>query len=78
MSIKFRVLGGGYFGFGGGGGSADFFFMGAGIFLNGSRASQDIQDPPSDLVAIPVAETFPGSCHEILVSPFSHRLKRED
>ena len=35
MSIKFLVLGGGYFGFGGGGGgSADFIFMGAGIFLN--------------------------------------------
>ena len=33
MSIKFLVLGGGgYFGFGGGG-SADFIFMGAGIFL---------------------------------------------
>ena len=32
MSIKFLVLGGrGYFGFGGG--SADFIFMGAGIFL---------------------------------------------
>ena len=30
MSIKFRVLGGG---FGGGGGSADFIFMGARIFL---------------------------------------------
>ena len=26
--------GGGYFGFGGGGGSADFIFMGAGIFLS--------------------------------------------
>ena len=35
MSIKFLVLGGGYFGFffGGGGGSADFSFMGVGIFL---------------------------------------------
>ena len=33
MSIKFLVLGGGNFGFGGGGGSADFIFMGAGIFL---------------------------------------------
>ena len=32
MSIKFIVLGGGYFGFGGGG-SADFIFMGARIFL---------------------------------------------
>ena len=32
MSIKFLVLGGGYFGFGGGG-SADSIFMGAGIFL---------------------------------------------
>ena len=32
MSIKFLVLGGGYFGFGGGG-SADFIFMGARIFL---------------------------------------------
>ena len=32
MSIKFVVLGGGYFGFGRGGGSADFIFMGAGIF----------------------------------------------
>ena len=30
MSIKFRVLDGG---FGGGGGSADFIFMGARIFL---------------------------------------------
>ena len=29
MSIKFRVLGGGF----GGGGSADFIFMGARIFL---------------------------------------------
>ena len=34
MSIKFLVLGGGYFGFWGGGGSADFIFMGARIFLN--------------------------------------------
>ena len=33
MSIKFLVLGGGYFGFWGGGGSADFIFLGAGIFL---------------------------------------------
>ena len=33
MSIKFLVLGGGYFGFEGRGGSADFIFMGAGIFL---------------------------------------------
>ena len=34
MSIKFLVLrGGGYFGFFWGGGSADFIFMGAGIFL---------------------------------------------
>ena len=32
MSIKFLVSGGGYFGFGGGR-SADFIFMGAGIFL---------------------------------------------
>ena len=31
MSIKFLVLGGGYFGLGGG--SADFIFMGAVIFL---------------------------------------------
>ena len=30
MSIKFRVLGGGFIG----GGSADFIFMGARIFLN--------------------------------------------
>ena len=35
MSIKFLVLGGGVFGvFGGGGRSADFIFMGAGIFLS--------------------------------------------
>ena len=33
MSVKFLVLGGGDFGFGGGGGSADFIFMGARIFL---------------------------------------------
>ena len=33
MSIKFFVLGGGEFGVWGGGGSADFIFMGAGIFL---------------------------------------------
>ena len=33
MSIKFLVLGGGYFGVWGGGGSADFIFMGARIFL---------------------------------------------
>ena len=34
MSIKFLVLGGGYFGFFlGGGGGADFIFMGARIFL---------------------------------------------
>ena len=33
MSIKFLLLGGGDFGFGGGG-SADFIFMGARIFLN--------------------------------------------
>ena len=32
MSIKFLVLGGGYFGFWGGG-SADFIFMGARMFL---------------------------------------------
>ena len=32
MSVKFIVLGGGYFGFGGGG-SADFIFMGARIIL---------------------------------------------
>ena len=37
MSIKFLVLGGGYFGFGGGGGSADFIFMGARIFLTNSN-----------------------------------------
>ena len=30
---KIPRLGGGYFGFWGGGGSADFIFMGAGIFL---------------------------------------------
>ena len=29
-----RFRRGGYFGFGGGGGSADFIFMGAGIFLS--------------------------------------------
>ena len=34
MAMKFRVLGGGYLGFGGGGGSADFIFVGARIFLN--------------------------------------------
>ena len=33
MSIKFLLLGGGYFGFFLGGGSADFIFMGARIFL---------------------------------------------
>ena len=33
MSIKFRVLAGGEFWVLGGGGSADFIFMGAGIFL---------------------------------------------
>ena len=33
MSIKFLVLGGGVFWVWGGGGSADFIFMGAGIFL---------------------------------------------
>ena len=33
MSIKFLVLGGGVFWVLGGGGSADFIFMGAGIFL---------------------------------------------
>ena len=39
MSIKFLVLGGGgNFGFGGGG-SADFIFMGAGIFLNSGHVS---------------------------------------
>ena len=37
MSIKFLVLGGGVF-WVGGGGSADFIFMGAGIFLNVSFA----------------------------------------
>ena len=31
MSVKFPFFGGGFFG--GGGGSADFIFMGAGIFL---------------------------------------------
>ena len=37
MSIKFLILGGGmYFGFFWGGGSADFIFMGAGIFLKSS------------------------------------------
>ena len=39
MSIKFLVLGGVYFGFGGGGGSADFIFMGARIFLNKCSAN---------------------------------------
>ena len=33
VSIKFRVLGGGVIWVWGGGGSADFIFMGAGIFL---------------------------------------------
>ena len=33
MSIKFLVFGGGYFGLGGGG-SADFIFLGAGIFAD--------------------------------------------
>ena len=33
MSMKFRVLGGGYFGFWGGGGSVDFIFRGVGILL---------------------------------------------
>ena len=33
MSIKFLVLGGGGEVLGGGGGSADFIFMGTGIFL---------------------------------------------
>ena len=32
MSIKFLVLGGGYFGFGGGGGSRRFYFYGRGDF----------------------------------------------
>ena len=42
MSIKFLVLGGGgYFGFWGGGGSADFIFMGAGIFLRQVSHSVD-------------------------------------
>ena len=35
-----RFGGGGDFGFGGGGGSADFIFMGAGIFLKQGRALQ--------------------------------------
>ena len=40
MSVKFRVLGGGgNLGLGGGGGSADFIFMGAGIFLKKGRLS---------------------------------------
>ena len=45
MSIKFLVLGGGgYFGFGrGGGGSADFIFMGAGIFLIGVSRGNTIR-----------------------------------
>ena len=38
MSIKFLVLGGGILGLGGGGGSADFIFMGTGIFLIDSEA----------------------------------------
>ena len=42
MSIKFLVLGGGYFGFGGGGGSADFIFMGARIFLIFSIAIENV------------------------------------
>ena len=42
MSIKVLVLGGGYFGFGGGGGSADFIFVGAGIFLNFWRFSRHV------------------------------------
>ena len=37
MSIKFLLLGGGYFGVWRGGGSADFIFMGGGIFLNLNR-----------------------------------------
>ena len=42
MSIKFLVLGGGYFGFlgGGGGGSADSIFMGARIFLRQPEKTQ--------------------------------------
>ena len=40
MSIKFLVLGGGYFGFGRGG-SADSIFMGAVIFLNKSGDTRE-------------------------------------
>ena len=38
-SMKFRVLGGVYFGFWGGG-SADFIFMGARIFLKGAKTGK--------------------------------------
>ena len=45
MSIKFLLLGGGIFGFGGGeGGSANFIFMGARIFLTQGRANHEVQN----------------------------------
>ena len=49
VSIKFLVLGGGYFGFGGGRGSADFIFIGRGDFLiqGSARSSMSIPDPPA-------------------------------
>ena len=55
MSIKFLVLGGGHFGSGGGEGSADFSFMGAGIFqINRNECGKGLQDLHS------VSCTFPS------------------
>ena len=42
MSIKFLVLGGGYFGFGGGGGGeCRFYFYGRADFSEGSRSAKE-------------------------------------
>ena len=61
MSIKFLVLGGGYFGLGGGGGSADFIFMGAGIFLNLCPNQTQDFDPAANDLNLKHVGTLPGS-----------------
>ena len=66
MSVKFLVLGGGYFGFWGGGGSADFIFMGARIFLKSFPANFDTAGkvftdfPPARNVYLTMFAHFPA------------------
>ena len=58
MSIKFLVLGG-YFGFGGGG-SADFIFMGMGIFLSDGAS---LGASPPLVFSAPSQLSFPLPAH---------------